>query len=168
MKACFGRQEALLLDVYGELPAGDRPAWESHLEGCAGCREERQRLVQMLLAARKAMPAPGVLPQETKALQECITRRWTAARSTRWWHGLFLAMPLRPVPALVVGCLLLAAVGWFGLRGFQTRLLNGPVAKTPEQVMVTDLEILENLDLLEEMDDVEKVVRVVDQRDIVL
>jgi len=168
MKACADRVETILLDVYGELPAGDRQTWERHLETCIACRRERQRLVQILEAAREAMPAPAVVPDETRALQESVTRGRMGERSTLWWQGFFLGIPLRPLPVLATACLFVVAVGWFALQSVQTRSLIRTVPETQEQIMVSDLEILENLDLLEEMDDLEKVVQVVDQRDIIL
>jgi anti-sigma factor RsiW len=168
MKACADRDETLLLDVYGELPPGDRPAWERHLEACSACRGERQRLVQVLKATREAMPAPAILPEETKALQQSLTRGWLGDRSRPWWHGLFFGIPLRPLPALATACLVLVVMGWFTLQWIQTRSWTRTVQEPQEQIMVSDLDVLENLDLLEEMDDIEKVVQVVDQRDIVL
>jgi len=168
MKACAARQEILLLDVYEELPAGDRQDWENHLEGCPGCREERQTLVQLLHAARKAMPAPAILSEETKALKEAITQKRMVERAKPWWQRFSLLGPLKPVPALGAVCLLLVAAGWLSSRGLQTDSRNGPAGTTQEQTMVGDLEILENLDLLEEIDDIEQVVRVLDQRYIVL
>ena len=168
MKACADRAETLLLEVYGELSPGDRPTWEKHLETCTACRKERQRVVQILEAAREAMPAPAVVPDETRALQESATRGRMGERSTPWWHGFFLGIPLRPLPALATACLFVAAVGWFAMQSVQTRSLIRTVPETQEQIMVSDLEILENLEILEEMDDLEKVVQVVDQRDIIL
>jgi anti-sigma factor RsiW len=168
MKACADRVETILLDVYGELPAGDRRGWERHLETCTACREERQRLVQILEAAREAMPAPAIVPDETRALQESVTRGRMGDRSRRWWQGFFLGIPLKPLPALATACLFLVAAGWFALDWVQTRSLLRTVPEAQEPIMVSDLEILENLDLLEEMDDLEKVVQVVDQRDIIL
>ena len=168
MKAFADREEALLLDVHGELSPGDRPAWERHLEACSACHGERQRLVQVLKAAREAMPAPAILPEETKALQQSLTRSWMGDRSRPWWHGSFLGLPLRPLPALATACLVLVAIGWFALQWIQTRSLTRTVPEAQEQIMVSDLEVLENLDLLEEMDDIEKVVQAVDQRDMVL
>jgi anti-sigma factor RsiW len=168
MKACADREEALLLDVYGELSPRDRPAWERHLETCRACPGERQRWVEIVKAAKEAMPAPAILPEETEALQRSLTRSWTGERSAPWWHGLFLSIPLRPLPALATACMVLTAAGWFVLHWVQTRSLTRTVPEPQEQIMASDLEVLENLDLLEEMDDIEKVVQVVDQRNIAL
>jgi anti-sigma factor RsiW len=168
MKACDDREEFLLLDVYGELSPGDRPAWERHLEICNACRGERQRLVQVLKAAREAMPAPPILQEETKALQQSLTRSWMGDRSRPSWRGLFLGLPLRPLPAVATSCLVLLAMGWFALQWVKTRSLTRTVPEAQERIMASDLEVLENLDLLEEMDDIERVVQVVDQRNIAL
>ncbi len=85
-----------------------------------------------------------------------------------WWRGLFFGMSLRPVPVLVAAGFLLAVLGWFGLQGLRNTsdALRGP--EGPKQVMVSDEDVIENLDLLEHIDDVERIVQVVDDRDIVL
>ena len=85
-----------------------------------------------------------------------------------WWRGLFFGMSLRPVPALVAAGFLLVALGWFGVQGLRSmsHTLRGPEA--PKQIMVSDAEVIENLDLLEHIDEIERIVRVVDHRNIVL
>jgi anti-sigma factor RsiW len=168
MKACADREEALVLDVYGELSPGDRPAWERHLETCRACREERQRWVQIVKAAREAMPAPAILPEDTEALQRSLTRRWRGERSTPGWHGLFVGIPLKPLPALAAACMVLTIAGWFVLHWIQNRSLARTIPEAQKQITVSDLEVLENLDLLEEMDDIEKVVQVIDHRNVAL
>jgi anti-sigma factor RsiW len=168
MNACADRRETLMLDVYGELPSSGRPAWERHLETCAGCREERHDLVQLFEVARASMTAPALSPERAERLRDSITESGVAEQTTRRWQGLFLGARLGPVPALTAVCLLLLALGWFGVREFQTRSLNGRGAATEERIMVSDLEVIENLDLLEEMDVIEQVVQVVDRPDIVL
>jgi anti-sigma factor RsiW len=168
MNPCADRRETLMLDVYGELPSSGRTAWERHLETCAGCREERRELVRLLEVARASMTAPALSPKKAEQLRDSITESWVAKRPTRWWQGLFVGVRLGPVPALAAVCLLLLALGWFGVREFQTRSLNGRGATITERIMVSDVEVIENLDLLEDMDDIERVVQVVDHQDIVL
>ena len=48
MPDCTGRNEQVMLDVYGELDAGARSAWEDHLRTCADCRREKENLTAML------------------------------------------------------------------------------------------------------------------------
>ena len=55
MKACPDRQEILCLDVHGELSPEMHLGLQKHLESCAGCREERSRLLKMLQRVREAI-----------------------------------------------------------------------------------------------------------------
>jgi len=168
VKVCADRRETLLLDIHGELPASEQAAWQRHLEACPGCRQERQELVWLLESAREAMRLPKLAPERANALRESVMMGWRANRVPVWWRGLFFGMSLRPVPALVAAGFLLVVVGWFGMRGLRStsHTLRGPEA--PKQVMVSDAEVIENLDLLEHIDDIERIVQVVDHRDIVL
>jgi anti-sigma factor RsiW len=168
VKVCADRSETLLLDIHGELPASEQAAWQRHLETCPGCRQERQELVWVLKAAKEAMPSPALSPEHARALRESVVMGWRAKRIPVRWRGLFFGMSLRPAPALVAAGFLLVVLGWFGMQGLRStsHSLRGPDA--PEQVMVSDLEVIENLDLLEQMDDIERIVQVVDHRDIVL
>jgi anti-sigma factor RsiW len=168
VKVCADWREKLLLDVHGELPASEQPAWQRHLETCPVCHEERQELMGLLKAMREAMSTPGVSPEHARALRESVTMGWHAKRVSGWWRGLIFGLSLRPVPALVAAGFLLAALGWLGLHEFRgtSHTVRGPEAS--KQVRISDLEVIENLDLLEHLDDVERIVRVVDHRNIVL
>lgn len=168
MKVCADRREKLLLDVHGELPASEHPTWRRHLETCPGCRQEREELVWLLEAATVAMPPPALSPERAKALRESVTMGWRANRGPVWWRGVFFGMSLRPVPVLVAAGFLLLVLGWFGLQGLRTTSHTLPSPEAPKQVMVSDEDVIENLDLLEHIDDVEQIVQVVDHRDIVL
>jgi anti-sigma factor RsiW len=168
VKVCADWTEKLLLDIHGELPASEQPAWQGHLETCPGCREERQELMGLLKVVREAMPSPGVSPECASALRESVTMDWRGKRAFGRWRGLIFGLSLRPVPALVAAGLLLAALGWFGLHELRgtSHTVRGPEAS--QQVRISDVEVIENLDLLQHLDDVERIVRVVDHRDIVL
>ena len=166
MKVCADRRETLLLDIHGELPASEQPAWQRHLETCPGCREERQELVWFLKAAKEAMPSPALSPEHAKALRESVMMDWRAKRIPVRWRSLFFGMSLRPVPALVATGFLLVVLGWFGLQGLRSTSHLLRVPEAPKRVMVSDAEVIENLDLLEHIDDIERIVRLVDHRDI--
>jgi anti-sigma factor RsiW len=168
VKVCADRRETLLLDIHGELPVDEQPAWQRHLDTCPGCRQERQELVWLLKAAKEAMPSAALSAEHARALRESVAMGWRAKQIPVRWRGLFFGMSLRPTPALVAASFLLVVLGWFGLQGLRStsHLLRGPEA--PKQVMVSDAEVIENLDLLEHIDDIERIVQVVDHRDIVL
>jgi hypothetical protein len=78
-------------------------------------------------------------------------------------------MPNRLIPALAVVSLLIVALGWFTINKVQSpsSFQNLSGLKTEEQMIVKDLEVIDNLDFLEEMDTLRKLVQVVDNRDII-
>jgi anti-sigma factor RsiW len=166
VKVCADRKETLLLDIYGELPASEQPAWQRHLDACPGCRQERQELVWLLESAREAMRLPKLAPDRANSLRESVMMGWRATRARAWWQGLFFGLSLRPIPALVAAGFLLVVLGWFGLQGLRdtSESIRGP--GVPKQVMVSDAEVIENLDLLEHIHDIERIVQVVDHPDI--
>jgi anti-sigma factor RsiW len=168
VKVCADRRETVLLDVHGELPASEQPAWQRHLEACPGCHQERQELLWLLAVAKEAMPSPALSPEHARALRESVTRGWRARRAPVWWRGLFFGMPLRPVPALVAAGFLLVVLSWFGMQGLRSASQTLGGSGAPKRVMVSDAEVIENLDLLEHIDDIERIVQVVDHRDIAL
>jgi len=169
MKACPNHQETLWLDVYGELDPMKRSVWERHLETCPGCREERQRLLGLLDLVRDEMGAPLLSPKRASTLSWSIKRGLKERRATaRWWKGL-LGMPNRLIPAVAAVSLIIVALGWFAINKVQspTLLQNLSGLKSEEQMVVKDLEVIDNLELLEEMDTLRKLVQVVDNRDII-
>ncbi|OPX36764.1 MAG: hypothetical protein B1H12_06440 [Desulfobacteraceae bacterium 4484_190.2] len=169
MKPCPNHQETLWLDVYGELDPIKRSAWERHLKTCTGCREERQRLLGLLDLVRDEMAPPQLSPKKASALSWSIKRGLREQRANaRWWKGL-LSMPNRFIPALAAVSLLIVALGWFAVSKVQSpsSIQNLADLKSEEQVMVKDLEVIDNLDFLEEMDTLRKLVQVVDNRDII-
>jgi hypothetical protein len=78
-------------------------------------------------------------------------------------------MPNRLIPALAAVSLLIVALGWFAINKVQSPLSpqNLYGLKSEEQMVVKDLEVIDNLELLEEMDTLRKLVQVVDNRDII-
>ena len=68
MKACIDRDEVLMLDVYGELSEEERAEWEQHLEQCAGCREERQKMLRFIDRIKREMPPPPFSSDKAGAL----------------------------------------------------------------------------------------------------
>ena len=169
MKACPNHQETLLLDVHGELDPVKRSVWERHLETCAGCREERQRLLGLLDRVRDEMDPPQLSPKRASALSWSIKRGLREQQSSsRWWKG-HLGKPNRLIPSLALVSLVFLALGWFTLNKVYdpSSLQKFSGHKAEEQVVVKDLEVINNLELLEEMDTLRKLVQVVDNRDII-
>jgi anti-sigma factor RsiW len=168
MNVCADRRETLLLDVHGELPTSEREAWQTHLDACPGCCQERRELLRVIEDAREAMPLPILAPEQANALRELVRRNWRAERAPVRWQRFFFGLSPRPGPALAAAGLVLALLGWFGFHELQTAYHTRRAPEAPAQIMVSDADVIENLDFLEQMDDIERVVQVVDHRDIVL
>jgi hypothetical protein len=168
MKACSKRQETLWLDIYEELNPNERQAWEQHLENCPGCREERQRLLHLLQRVKDEMPPPELSVERARALSWSIKRVLRDQGAVTRWRKRILGVPNRLIPALVAACLLIGVFGWFTIDKLQSpsTFQNLSGLNSEEQMSVKDLEVIDNLELLEELDTLQKLVQVVDHREI--
>ena len=166
MKACQDHQETLFLDIYGELTPTEREAWERHLKVCQGCRRERERLHQLLLQLKEASPAPYLSPEKAEALAEAILKARQKEGDKRWWKRKLWGSPYRFVPAMVVICLMIVVFGWYSLREIKTpsSFQTGGNLYSEQKVMPRDFEVIRNLELLEQMEVLEKLVSAVDER----
>jgi len=165
MTYCYDWKELLLLDAYGELDPEERAAWEKHLETCSGCSQERKRLLQLLEDVKEAMPDTSLSHENANALHRAITGKLRAGRNDNWLGKPFLGRHIRHIHALAAACLLIVAIGWYGLRGFQRPPFVQTVSDTEveEQMIAKNFDFLENMELLEEMDVLEKMGQVMDQ-----
>ena len=169
MEACPEYRETLWLDVHGELKAGERREWEEHLQECDGCRKERTRLARLLDKTRDSLRPEDYSPEESARLSEAILRK-TARDRGRWWRIFDPLLPGGPKPAyaLVAVCLAVLAFGWFrwepGRNQAPLRTASGTGKENVSQV--GEAEMLQNLGLLEELEVIEKVVKLVDRRDV--
>lgn len=164
MKPCSDHKETLWLDVYGELDPNEHPAWEKHLEACEGCRQERAQLFRLLQTVKVNMPSPEFPPEKAETLVRSITRKLRCAREETWWQKWLWGRPHRLIPALAAASILIVALGWFSMKGFRNPSSVRSMAglKSKKQVFVKDVDIIKNLELLEEMDTLRKLVQVVD------
>ena len=169
MTCCPEHLDRVWLDVHGELEGREAEDWQRHLEECPDCRAERARLARLLEAAGEALE-PEPLSAEAEAdLKKRILER-LEPELERQREG-SVRPAFRPA-AWAAGALALAVLvsGWlwldWGGEGppLQTvATLEREAAANPE-----DREILRNLGLLENLEVVEKVVKVIDQREIQL
>ncbi len=167
MKACPDHREILYMDVYGELDSAGRSRLQKHLAACEGCCRERDRLVRMLETVKDAMPRPELAEEKAEAMIRSITRQLREQVHGPWWVKWGLFKPVRLVPTLVAACLLIVAVSWFSPGGkYNTTSKQTASTAGLEEQYVEDLDVINNLELLEEMETIQKLVQVVDTDEI--
>ena len=164
MQACEHLKENLTLYVYGELdPAAGREV-EIHLESCEGCRNEHARLSTVLAKVKEASLSPQLSPMEARAMAAEISRTLKAGRRRTGWRQYLEFMPSRLIPRAAMACGLVITVAVIGYLNLNKTPGTAPVSLNQnEEIMLsdTDLEILDNLELLKEMDAIQKLSRVV-------
>lgn len=167
MKPCSDYQEMLLLDVYGELNPAECRVWENHLSTCEHCRKEKEQLLQLLQTIKTALPTPTLSPDKIAEHVRSIQEKLREEANLPWWRKVRFRLPQRLIPAITTACLLLIIVSWFGLKEFRKfgLLPTAPQTTSEEQINRNDLEVVENLDFLKEMEDVEKLVKHLDETD---
>jgi hypothetical protein len=141
-----------MLDVLGEpMDSQLRRDWDSHVASCEGCRREREQLARVLGRVRRAGEPPALSVRQADAMarhvgwrvrNERLTTRAAPRRRATIWRSLAAACAL----------LVVIVVGYRA----QERLFPEPLAD------LQDIEVIKNLDLLREMDTIEKLVEVVD------
>ncbi|WAC06250.1 MAG: hypothetical protein OS130_08205 [Thermodesulfobacteriota bacterium] len=167
MKPCSDYQETLLLDVYGELNLVERRVWENHLSTCEHCRKEKEQLLRLLKTIKNALPTPTLSPDKIAEHVRVIQRKLKEEANLPWWRKARFHLPQRLIPALTTACVLLIIISWFGLKEFKKfdMLSTSPQTTSEEQINRDDLEVVKNLEFLKEMEDVEKLVKHLDETD---
>ena len=164
MQACEHLKENFTLYIYGELdPAASREV-EIHLESCEGCRNEHARLSTVLAKVKEASLSPQLSPMEARAMAAEISRTLKAGRRRTGWRQYLEFMPSRLIPRAAMACGLVITVAVIGYLNLNKTPGTAPVSMNQnEEIMLSDkdLEILDNLELLKEMDAIQKLSRVV-------
>ncbi|MBW1931073.1 MAG: zf-HC2 domain-containing protein [Deltaproteobacteria bacterium] len=169
MKACPEYREYVYLDVLGELPPEKKRQWEEHLSGCPHCREERETTVRFLKGLETNAPRPLLSPHEAMAIREKVSR--TISRETHWssLRHTFSKKVALLIPIAAAACLFLVSV--FALHtwwsGRAPKMASNTTVQVEQKARLEDMEIIKNLDLLEQMDTLRVLVKVVDNKDII-
>jgi hypothetical protein len=159
-QACRNHHETLMLDAMGELNDHRlRRTWKAHLEACAPCRAERQRLVRLLATMRAAAVPPELSGAESGRMAGRVLSglRPTSPRPVS------LGWRWRMAPAMVAAGLMVivAAAGYY----LQDRFFESEKTadlRIEDQLPSQDAEVIKQLDFLRTMDTIEKLVHVVD------
>jgi anti-sigma factor RsiW len=164
MHACEHLKENLTLYVYGELDPATGREVENHLENCEGCRKEHERLSTILTRVKEASVSPQLSPMEARAMAANISRTLKSGPRWNWWRQYLEFMPSRLIPAAAMACALIITVAVVGYLKLNDTPGVAPVSQNQnEEIMLSDkdLEILDNLELLKEMDAIQKLSQVV-------
>ena len=164
MQACEHLKENLTLYVYGELDPTTGQKVENHLEHCEGCRQEHERLSTILTRVKEASVSPQLSPLEARAMAANISRILKAGTRRTWWRQYLEFMPSRLIPAAAMAGALVITVAVVGYLNLNKTPGMAPVSLNQnEELMLSDkdLEILDNLELLKEMDAIQKLSRAV-------
>ena len=163
MPDCTDRNEQVMLDVYGELDAGARSAWEDHLRTCADCRREKENLTAMLGQVRQAMaPQPLSMKDSTVMVRKVQDRLagfrlpWGRRQPVKEKRALW-------IPALATVCVFVLVAIFIGYERSGT--IDQPVAQRidiSQKLPENEEEIVKNLDLLKNFNTLEKLSQVVD------
>ena len=167
MEPCPDYKEKLIMDAHGELEQKDRFTLERHLKECEGCRQERDQLARLLERIKETLPSPEVSRVFSWEMTGSILRELKKKKKKDWWRKLRWTGGYRAIPALAAACLILFAIGWFGIKTLdrsspsQTMLTQG----SKHQLAGEDIDVIQNLEFLEDMDVLNKLVERVDERD---
>ena len=165
MSACPHHKETLMLDIFGELNRNRAAAWEQHLNGCPGCRTEKETISRTLKLAKRALEAPQLSEAEAAAMRHRVVRELTAdtPRSGERKQAFFFSRAF--IPTLASACVLLMALGFMA-----SKLLTGPttakriqLSALQEQLPEEDIEIINNMDILSNLDALDRLSQAIDR-----
>jgi hypothetical protein len=168
MKSCREYEEMAILDVHGELDPGAQVLWERHLRDCPACREERLALTEMLREVRETLRHPSVTPGQSEILVKTVRARLSREKKgARGWMEFFFRHPRRLLPALASLCVVFIVLYAFGLRtvGGPTRVQTESDFRPWSELKAEDIEIIRNMDLLRDLDWVQRLVQAIDESD---
>jgi anti-sigma factor RsiW len=163
MPDCTDRNEQLMLDVYGELDAGARSAWEDHLRTCEDCRREKDNLTAMLGQVRQAMVPPPLSMRDSAAMVRKVRDRLAVLRFPGSWRQPFKEKRALWIPAFATACVLVLVTIFVGYERSGT--IDQPVAQRidiSQKMPENEEEIVKNLDLLKNFNTLERLSQVVD------
>jgi HEAT repeats/Putative zinc-finger len=113
---CKNIREQFALLLYGELSFDEEERIDSHLDGCADCRDAlaRQKVLHEAVDAAAVTPSPALLNRCREDLAELLPREKPASGWSSWWSqiaGNWKIQFLRPV-----GAVALLAIGFFAAK----------------------------------------------------
>lgn len=166
MKICHYHKESIMLDVYDELGSEARRRLENHLATCEACRRKHRHLENMIADLKTTMQPAPLPTDEVARLAATVNSRLHKERSRKWWRPEITSYrPAQLIPALAAACIVIViSAVWVYSSFFNTTEFQPTASIQEEQLMVNDLQIIKNLDLLKEMEAIQKLIRAVDKQ----
>jgi len=157
MKECIytseKRDELIMLALVGELPSEAIASLLKHIESCEACRERFAQISQF--------------DKELKSLAEPEPLSlWEIARITNAIHrpkqlSIFPKVILKPL-ALGLCAIAFTFAGWWKIHQHTKPPLQ--ITSTQEEaISQEDLNVIAHIDMLEELDDIEKLTKILDE-----
>jgi anti-sigma factor RsiW len=152
---CRNLEEDLVLYYYGELAESERRNCEAHLKDCEYCRASLAAMSKLLpITAAHDEPPPAFWNDYSREMRHKLD--WAAERKS-WWQSIAGLFAPIPIPALATGAVLLLALALTFGKGLWQPSAPAPddesfmeVLPIAEQLdFFSDMELLDNLDLLE-------------------
>ncbi|MGH7796912.1 MAG: hypothetical protein ACREQ2_18770 [Candidatus Binatia bacterium] len=144
--ACAGEEENLVLLHYGDLAGAERDTLQSHLNGCAACKDYLQDLGKLLPLTLKTDEPPQTFWADYK--RELRHKLDHAAEKPTWRQKLAAFFQPRLVPLFVTAAVVALALTFTLGRGLWTT--NDPARE--EAAMLEVLPVAENLEFFRAMD----------------
>jgi hypothetical protein len=165
MASCHNQRENLVFYLYGELDSNSGKEIENHLAKCKFCRHEYEQLSSLLGNIKETVSSPELSPKQVNSLVANIKWKLNDRRKDNWWRRYLDFRPARMITAIAAACILIIVAGIIGYVKNTDMNEFQPVAgrqNEGEMLSDTDLEIVKNLELLKEMDAIQKLSQVVD------
>jgi hypothetical protein len=158
-ETCRHPNDTLMMDVMGELnDTRLRGPWEEHLKGCVACRRERDSMLRLIGDVRQTGTPPELTPAQVQAMADAVGWR---LRNERLGRPEKSGRRLRLLPALAAVCAVFVVVV-FGYRLADRLFDREGGGDISAELNVQDLEVINYLDLLKNIDTIEKLIHVVD------
>ncbi len=157
-RACKDLEQGLVLYYYGECVGAEHRRIETHLEGCASCRDFLEGLRTFLPLTVKPDDPPQAFWESYS--REMHRKLEAVEQRVPWWRDLFsLARPW-PVPALATALVLLLALTLTFTKGLWRSQDFPPEGEALLEIlpMAENLEFFKTMELLDAMDLIEAVV----------
>lgn len=168
-QACKQFESTRMLHALGEPDrrAEDHSAWAAHLDVCPACRAEVDGIRNLAEAVRETRFEPSPTEAESRVLARRLVRTLRTPTPRRWRFVPPGSIPPRLVPTLAAAGLILA-LGWIGFTAYDPAPrppIHGAAVGPDDRMILRDYEVIRNLDLLQEMETVRKLVQHVDRSD---